>query len=282
MSSIRILPLLFARFALLARFVLLALFAGVFSLPAQAELRHFSDAELIDGFVKTVFGAEYGSGTPGSELRLKKFTGPVRIHIVVLPSAQLPDPLARQRKKEAEAVIRLLAQRIKGIQIRTVPHLAQANLLLMITDSVNYQQVGREMLGERADFMGKTTCASVAQWKKNYAMDRGLAMVIGDKGSRTLLSCVAEEIAQLMGPVNDSADLAYSTFNDSNDFDGFPLFDQFILNMIYDRRIRPGMSAEEARAVLPAVLATIRPRVEAAARKRNPHAGQAIEGLVWD
>lgn len=262
--------------------LLVAGLGGAGSGSAMAEIRNFSDAELIDGFVKTVFGAEYGSGSPGAELRVKKFTGPVRVYIVALPSQQMPDAMAARRKREAQAVIQQLARRIKGVSITIVPSLKQANLLLLITDSVNYRAVGQEMLGERADFMKATTCASVAQWKPSFAMDRGLAMVIGDRGPRTLMSCVAEEVLQLMGPVNDSKSLDYSTFNDSNDFDGFPLFDQLLLNMIYDKRIRPGMSEEQVRAVLPAIIATIRPRVEDAARRRNPNAGQALEGLVWD
>jgi hypothetical protein len=38
----------------------------------------------------------------------------------------------------------------------------------------------------------------------------------------------------------------------------FDVYDQYILNLLYDPRITPGMTVDEVRAVLPAVLADVR------------------------
>ena len=85
-----------------------------------------------------------------------------------------------------------------------------------------------------------------------------------------------------MGAVNDDSSLAHSTFNDRNELDGFPLFDQFILNMLYHPRVRVGMTRDEVLPILPGVIQDIRGRVEAAAARRNPNAGQALTGMHLD
>ena len=38
----------------------------------------------------------------------------------------------------------------------------------------------------------------------------------------------------------------------------FDVYDQYILNVLYDPRIRPGMTVLEVRSVLPEVLADVR------------------------
>jgi hypothetical protein len=47
-------------------------------------------------------------------------------------------------------------------------------------------------------------------------------------------------------------------FNDKVSMGFFDVYDQYILNLLYDPRIRPGMTIDEVRAVLPAVLPDVR------------------------
>jgi hypothetical protein len=47
-------------------------------------------------------------------------------------------------------------------------------------------------------------------------------------------------------------------FNDDVQMGFFGIYDQYILNILYDPRIRPGMNPDEVRAVLPQVLPTVK------------------------
>jgi hypothetical protein len=47
-------------------------------------------------------------------------------------------------------------------------------------------------------------------------------------------------------------------FNDQVSMGFFDIYDQYLLNILYDPRIKPGMSVEEVKAVLPDVLADVR------------------------
>jgi hypothetical protein len=69
----------------------------------------------------------------------------------------------------------------------------------------------------------------------------------------TRLSCVHEEMAQAMGLPNDSPEARPSLFNDSLEFAFLTEHDEILLRMLYDPRLRPGMSLAEAQPLLPAI-----------------------------
>jgi hypothetical protein len=51
-------------------------------------------------------------------------------------------------------------------------------------------------------------------------------------------------------------------FNDDVQMGFFGVYDQYLLNILYDPRIRPGMTRAEVEALLPAVLPAVRAFVE--------------------
>lgn len=63
------------------------------------------------------------------------------------------------------------------------------------------------------------------------------------------LSCIHEELAQGLGLPNDSPLARPSVFNDDEEFGLLTTHDEYLLRMLYDPRMRPGMTAEEARPV---------------------------------
>ena len=71
----------------------------------------------------------------------------------------------------------------------------------------------------------------------------------------TRLSCVQEEMAQAMGLPNDSPEARPSLFNDTFEFALLTEHDAILLRMLYDPRLRPGMTADEVRPLLPAIAA---------------------------
>jgi hypothetical protein len=47
-------------------------------------------------------------------------------------------------------------------------------------------------------------------------------------------------------------------FNDSVSMGYFDIYDQYLLNLLYDPRVKPGMTVQEVNEVLPDVLADVR------------------------
>ena len=79
-----------------------------------------------------------------------------------------------------------------------------------------------------------------------------------DSSDFTFLDCAYEELLQSLGPINDTSSVPWTMFNDNVSMGFFDVYDQYILNVLYDPRIKTGMTVQEVKAVLPEVLADVR------------------------
>jgi hypothetical protein len=59
-------------------------------------------------------------------------------------------------------------------------------------------------------------------------------------------ACIHEEIAQSLGLTNDSHLARPSIFNDDDEFATLTSFDEILLQILYDYRLRSGISRQEA------------------------------------
>ncbi|MDD1643477.1 MAG: DUF2927 domain-containing protein, partial [Methylococcaceae bacterium] len=65
-----------------------------------------------------------------------------------------------------------------------------------------------------------------------------------------LVSCIVEELTQIMGLPNDSASVYPSIFNDQSIYILLTGLDYLLLKMLYDPRLVPGMNSQQALPVL--------------------------------
>ena len=70
---------------------------------------------------------------------------------------------------------------------------------------------------------------------------------------------VVEELAQSLGLVNDWPRARPSIFNDNEEFALLTRQDELMLKMLYDARLRPGMSEAEARPIVEQIAAELMP-----------------------
>lgn len=71
-------------------------------------------------------------------------------------------------------------------------------------------------------------------------------------------SCIHEELTQAMGLMNDHPDVRPSIFNDDEEFALLTKHDEYLLRILYDRRLRPAMTLEEARPLIPEIVRDVR------------------------
>ena len=63
--------------------------------------------------------------------------------------------------------------------------------------------------------------------------------------------CAYEELLQSLGLINDDSSVPWTMFNDDVQMGFFDVYDQYLVNILYDPRIRPGMTKGEVDALLP-------------------------------
>ena len=63
-------------------------------------------------------------------------------------------------------------------------------------------------------------------------------------------ACIHEEVAQGLGLPNDSPYARPSIFNDDDEFALLTSHDEALLRMLYDPRLKNGMTVDEARPIV--------------------------------
>ncbi|SEO25277.1 DUF2927 domain-containing protein [Bradyrhizobium sp. OK095] len=249
------------RFALLALAILTcvsdtATIAAAGELPAIAsrqrlEKKSFTDGEIVDGFLKTAFGAEYHLA--GRVDRIRKFDGPVRV---------FADSDRTDRKAQLAKVVADIGAHVQHLDIAMTATSEAANVRVkLVRDRDLFRTITSFYGAERAREIRTSLdpqCLSGFRKNDNFEIEHSDVILTVDNGDFTFLDCAYEELLQSLGPINDTTSVPWTMFNDNVSMGYFDVYDQYILNLLYDPRIKAGMSVAEAKAVLPEVLADVR------------------------
>jgi hypothetical protein len=233
---------------------------GAAELPAIAakkrgERKSFTDAEIAAGFLQTAFGAEHQLA--GRVDRVRKFDAPVRVFV---EGEAWPE-----RRKQIGLIVADIAAHVRYLNIAVVDDSETANLRVrLVRDRDLHRTLATFYGSERAREIRKSLdpqCLSGFRKNDRYEIERSDVILTVDNGDFTFVDCAYEEILQSLGPINDTDKVPWTMFNDNVSMGYFDIYDQYILNILYDPRIKAGMTAAEVEAVLPEVLADVRPWV---------------------
>lgn len=216
------------------------------------EKKSFTDSEIIDGFMKTAFGAEYHLA--GRVDRIRKYHVPVRIFI---------DGATRTvRQKQLGKIVSDIAMRVQHLDIAMTNQRDNANTIITLVRDRDLQTTIESFYGaEKANEIRNSLdpqCLSGFRKNENYEIQRSDVILTVDNGDFVFLDCAYEELLQSLGPINDTDSVPWTMFNDQVSMGFFDVYDQYIMNILYDPRIKAGMTVEEVRGVLPAVLPDVR------------------------
>lgn len=84
----------------------------------------------------------------------------------------------------------------------------------------------------------------------DYQYTKSVALIRAEDPKEMRRSCFHEELAQGLGLLNDSPDARPSIFNDDEEFALLTNHDEMLLKILYDPRLKPGMSAQIARPII--------------------------------
>jgi hypothetical protein len=232
--------------------------------PADAP---YSTEDLVRDFERVALYDEYvdlGGRFVQAEspALLRRWEGPVRVAVMTGASTP-PEDAARDR-----ANVAAFARRLGQLTARDIGlgEGADVNFLVLFMTSSERTAFAEQVRALYPDFAPPvmaalkdtpldTFCTAYAfSEPSNHSVYSAVIVLIrAEHPPLTRLSCVHEEMAQAMGLPNDSPDARPSLFNDDLEFALLTEHDAVLLRMLYDPRLRPGMSAAEARPLLPAI-----------------------------
>jgi hypothetical protein len=222
----------------------------------SSEQTVFSDAEIAEGFFKIAFGAELR--VAGDKRRIRKFDGPVR---VFLDHRAWPD-----RSAVIASVIRDIRSHVDHLDIALTTDRKASNVVVtLVADHDELRRTMRSRYGhKRADEIERRLapdCLSGFSEDSEHRIQRAEVLLTADGGDFSFLDCAYEELLQALGPINDDRSVPWTMFNDDVQKGFFDIYDQYILNILYNPRVRPGMTRQDVRSLLPDILPAIRRRI---------------------
>jgi hypothetical protein len=251
-ASHRILAIAVATFAFAAFCAPLACAAepGAVASRQRAEKKTFTDSEIVDGFLKTAFGAEYHLA--GRVDRIRKYELPVRVFAEG----------RADRKAQITKVVTDIALRVKHLDIAMSESSDEANIVVkLVRDRDLHRTITTFYGSDRAKEIRNSLdpqCLSGFRKNEAFEIEHSDVILTVDNGDFIFLDCAYEELLQSLGPINDTSSVPWTMFNDNVQMGYFDVFDQYILNILYDPRIKAGMTVQEVGAVIPQVLADVR------------------------
>lgn len=218
----------------------------------SAEKKTFTDAQIIDGFLRITFGAEFHTG--GQIDRIRKFDGPVRVHVVNRAS---PD-----RTRQIAEIVADIGRRIEPLDIALTNEPETANLVVTLVNDRDLTRTIRSQYGRaRARSIQRSLepqCLSGFRKDETFRILQASVILVADAGDFVFYDCAYEELLQALGPINDDHAVPWTMFNDDVQMGFFDVYDQYLMNILYDRRVRPGMTRADALALVPQILPDIR------------------------
>jgi Protein of unknown function (DUF2927) len=149
-----------------------------------------------------------------------------------------------------------------------------ANVVVRLVRKRDFRQTVRSLFGsERAqqiERLLKPQCLSGFAKDQRYRISRAEIILPVDTGEFMFYDCAYEELLQALGPINDDNSVAWTMFNDDVQMGFFDRYDQYLLNILYDPRVRPGMTKQEVGLLLPQILPSVRAWVSGANASSDP------------
>ena len=218
----------------------------------------FDADDLVRDFEEIAFYDEYSRGAPAaSGGALGRWSGPVRIGLEFGGSVPLD-----QRSRDAADIRKYAARlaRITGHPIGMAQGKANFHVFVAGEDDRDFVQhrlkqlvpnVSQAELALFRDLPRSFYCfvVAVSDQRNPNTYARAIALIRAEHPDLVRLSCIHEEIAQGLGLPNDSPEARPSIFNDDDEFALLTTHDEMLLKMLYDPRLKPGMTAAQARPV---------------------------------
>jgi hypothetical protein len=252
--------------------------AAIVSLPARAEnndisMRRapertsFSDDEIKDGFFKTAFRAELQIGR--QDERIRKFDEPVRVFVA---NQGAPD-----RRNEIATIVADIRAHVNHLDVAVTDNRQAANFVVTL---VNRRDLGRTIrarygANEARQIQQKLRpeCLSGIAKDQTFRIRRAEVILPVDAGDFQFYDCAYEELLQGLGIINDDGSVPWTMFNDNVQMGFFDVYDQYLVNILYEPRVRPGMTKGQVGTLLPEVMPTVRAWVDNNHSRKDAAAG---------
>jgi Protein of unknown function (DUF2927) len=186
----------------------------------ESQRTDFTNHEIIEGFIKIAFGAEFQAAVKPN--RIRKFDGPVRVLI---------DNRANvDRRADIAAVISDIRGHVAHLDIAMTEDRHAANVFVtLVRDRNELRRTIRSFYGrKRSNQIERRLapqCLSGFGEGTGHRIRRSEVILTTDGEDFGFFDCAYEELLQALGPINDDNTVPWSMFNDDVEMGFFDIYD---------------------------------------------------------
>ncbi|HZP70050.1 MAG TPA: DUF2927 domain-containing protein [Pseudolabrys sp.] len=214
---------------------------------APPQYTRFTAPELTRGFFALAFGSDLRIGA--RPLGIRRFDHPIRVSVIGGGSVD--------RRIEMSRVIETYAREVPALQL-SESMMPDADIELRLIDEKDFQSALRLAFGAKIanTFVARTDpqCMTSVKSTADGAIVHSVSFIIVDKGDDVFLDCAYHELLHAFGLSNHDQRNPWTTLNQKRMVGYLTAYDRSLLTLLYDGRIRPGMTARQARSVLPQLI----------------------------
>ncbi len=211
-------------------------------------------AFIINSFNEVALGSEYGSAA----LTVRKWNKPIRIYVEhQVKDSQLHDELLNAHISDL--------QNITKLDIKRVSNSRQANIRYYFTSQKKLPALVKSVSGKSSvKYLRNSVCMATMRANHSGSISSAVVYIPVDQARMhaKLVSCIVEELTQVLGLPRDSDEVFPSIFNDHSFNDGLTGLDIVLLKILYHRQIKSGMRQGKLRPVLTHIINKMRNKGE--------------------
>jgi hypothetical protein len=205
---------------------------------------------ITNSFYEIALGSEYG----GSALKVRKWEKPVKIYVEhQVGDVALHNELLNSHIQDLRS--------ITGLNIQRVKSKSRANIKYYFTSQKKLPALVRSVSGKGSVQYIKTAVCLATMRVNGDSSINSAAIFIPVNQARMhakLLSCIVEELTQVLGLPRDSDAVFPSIFNDRSRDQMLTGLDVTLLKLLYHPKIKSGMGKKQLRPILRNVITRMR------------------------
>jgi len=215
---------------------------------APAQYTQFTTSELERGFFALAFGSDLRIGA--KPLGIRRFDHPIRVTVVSSGSVDRSAAMAR--------VIDDYAAQVPALRLSRVAEGTPPDIEIRLIDERHFKSALQDAFGAQitAAFIARTNpqCMTSVKSTAEGEIVRSVSFIIVDKGDPVFLDCAYHELLHAFGLSNHDQRNPWTTLNQKRVVGYLTAYDRALLTILYDPRLKPGMSADRADRLLPGVI----------------------------
>ena len=214
---------------------------------APGEYTRFTASELQRGFMALAFGSDMHIGRPVGVHRHKNGA---RVYIT--------STSRQDRRQDYREVVERNFAAVPHLAVKVVDRAQDANIVVHLVDEARFERVLADVVGRKIArrFIRRADpqCVTRTRSFDDGTIERADSFIIVDQGVEAFLDCAFHETLHAFGLGSHDSRNPWTTLNQERSVGYLTVYDRAMLTLLYDPRLKPGMSRRDAKAILPAVI----------------------------